>query len=88
MDQLPTSNFPMERWLPDPIRWWVPLPLFVGKVAVGDHIEKTLDLSERLIKKPAATFFCSCPRGVDDRRRHCHDNILIVDRSIDYGNLS
>jgi DNA polymerase V len=41
----------------------MPLPLFSGKVAAGfpspadDYVEKTLDLNELLIQKPAATFF-------------------------------
>jgi len=41
----------------------IEIPLFSGKVAAGfpspadDYIEKTLDLNDLLIKKPAATFF-------------------------------
>lgn len=39
------------------------LPLFISKVAAGfpspadDYVDKTLDLNELLIQKPAATFF-------------------------------
>ncbi|MCK5120611.1 MAG: DNA polymerase V, partial [Methylococcales bacterium] len=39
------------------------VPLFTSKVAAGfpspadDYIEKTLDLNDLLIQKPAATFF-------------------------------
>jgi DNA polymerase V len=39
------------------------LPLFSGKVAAGfpspadDYVEKSLDLNELLVQKPAATFF-------------------------------
>ena len=41
----------------------IKIPLFSGKVAAGfpspadDYIEKTLDLNDLLIQKPAATFF-------------------------------
>ena len=49
--------------LPAPLPRILPLPLFSGKVAAGfpspadDYVEKTLDLNELLVKKPAATFF-------------------------------
>jgi len=42
----------------------IEIPLFSGKVAAGfpsppadDYIEKTLDLNDLLVQKPAATFF-------------------------------
>jgi DNA polymerase V len=67
----------------------VPLPLFTGKVAAGfpspadDYIEKTLDLNDLLVKKPAATFFVRA-EGESMLGAGIHPNdILVVDRSID-----
>jgi DNA polymerase V len=67
----------------------MPQPLFSGKVATGfpspadDYIEKTLDLNELLIKKPAATFFMRA-HGEPMLSAGIHPNdILIVDRSIE-----
>lgn len=67
----------------------IPLPLFVGKVAAGfpspadDYVEKTLDLNELLVQKPAATFFARA-QGVSMINAGIHHNdILIVDRSIE-----
>jgi DNA polymerase V len=67
----------------------IPLPLFVGKVAAGfpspadDYVEKTLDLNELLVQKPAATFFVRAQGqsmlGVGIH----HNDILVVDRSIE-----
>lgn len=67
----------------------VPLPLFGGKVAAGfpspadDYVDKTLDLNELLVQKPAATFFVRV-QGLSmiDAGIH-HNDILIVDRSIE-----
>jgi len=65
------------------------IPLFSGKVAAGfpspadDYIEKTLDLNDLLIKKPAATFFVRA-EGESMLGAGIHPNdILVVDRSID-----
>jgi DNA polymerase V len=67
----------------------IPLPLFVGKVAAGfpspadDSIEKTLDLNELLVQKPAATFFVRA-QGQSMLGAGIHPNdILVVDRSIE-----
>ena len=67
----------------------VELPLFTGKVAAGfpspadDHVEKTLDLNELLVQKPAATFFVRA-EGESMLGAGIHPNdILIVDRSIE-----
>ncbi len=64
------------------------LPLFMGKVAAGfpspadDYIEKTLDLNDLLIKKPAATFFVRAS-GESMLGAGIHPNdILVIDRSI------
>ncbi|MBL1265855.1 LexA family protein [Candidatus Methylomicrobium oryzae] len=65
------------------------LPLFSGKVAAGfpspadDYVEKTLDLNELLVKKPAATFFARA-QGESMLGAGIHPNdILVVDRSIE-----
>jgi DNA polymerase V len=64
------------------------IPLFSGKVAAGfpspadDYIEKTLDLNDLLIQKPAATFFVRAS-GESMLGAGIHPNdILVVDRSI------
>jgi DNA polymerase V len=66
-----------------------PLPLFSGKVSAGfpspadDYIEKSLDLNELLIQKPAATFFVRA-EGDSMLGAGIHPNdILVVDRSLD-----
>lgn len=67
----------------------IEIPLFSGKVAAGfpspadDYIEKTLDLNDLLIQKPAATFFVRAS-GESMLGAGIHPNdILVVDRSID-----
>ncbi|MBS3954233.1 MAG: translesion error-prone DNA polymerase V autoproteolytic subunit [Methylomicrobium sp.] len=67
----------------------VALPLFSGKVAAGfpspadDYVEKTLDLNELLVQKPAATFFVRA-EGESMLGAGIHPNdILVVDRSIE-----
>ena len=75
--------------LPAPLPRILPLPLFSGKVAAGfpspadDYVEKSLDLNELLVKKPAATFFVRA-QGESMLGAGIHPNdILVVDRSID-----
>jgi len=65
------------------------LPLFAGKVAAGfpspadDYVEKSLDLNELLVQKPAATFFVRA-QGESMLGAGIHPNdILVVDRSIE-----
>jgi DNA polymerase V len=89
MDQLLTRTFPAELWRPARAPRQVPLPLFTGKVAAGfpspadDYIEKTLDLNELLVKKPAATFFVRA-EGDSMLGAGIHPNdILVVDRSLE-----
>jgi DNA polymerase V len=67
----------------------MPLPLYSSKVSAGfpspadDSIEKTLDLNELLIQKPAATFFVRA-QGESMLKAGIHPNdILVVDRSIE-----
>jgi len=67
----------------------IALPLFTGKVAAGfpspadDYVEKTLDLNELLVQKPAATFFVRA-QGESMLGAGIHPNdILVVDRSIE-----
>jgi DNA polymerase V len=75
--------------LPTPLPRMRPLPLFSGKVAAGfpspadDYVEKTLDLNELLVQKPAATFFVRA-QGESMLGVGIHPNdILVVDRSIE-----
>ena len=75
--------------LPAPLPRILPLPFFSGKVAAGfpspadDYVEKSLDLNELLVKKPAATFFVRA-QGESMLGAGIHPNdILVVDRSID-----
>ncbi|WP_162472921.1 translesion error-prone DNA polymerase V autoproteolytic subunit [Methylotuvimicrobium alcaliphilum] len=65
------------------------LPLFAGKVSAGfpspadDYIEKTLDLNDLLVQKPAATFFVRA-QGESMLGAGIHPNdILVVDRSLE-----
>ena len=67
----------------------VTLPLFSGKVSAGfpspadDYIEKTLDLNELLVQKPAATYFVRA-QGESMLGAGIHPNdILVVDRSLE-----
>ena len=75
--------------LPSLLPLVLPLPLFSGKVAAGfpspadDYVEKTLDLNELLIQKPAATFFVRA-QGESMLGAGIHPNdILVVDRSLE-----
>jgi DNA polymerase V len=74
---------------PTPLPRVLPLPLFSGKVTAGfpspadDYVEKTLDLNELLVQKPAATFFVRA-QGESMLGAGIHPNdILVVDRSIE-----
>jgi DNA polymerase V len=65
------------------------LPLFTGKVAAGfpspadDYVEKTLDLNELLVQKPASTFFARA-QGESMLGAGIHPNdILVIDRSLE-----
>ena len=75
-------------YLPDKNASTISVPLFTGKVAAGfpspadDYIEKTLDLNDLLVQKPAATFFVRA-EGESMLGAGIHPNdILVVDRSI------
>lgn len=64
------------------------LPLFANKVAAGfpspadDYVEKSLDLNELLVQKPAATFFVRV-QGDSMLGAGIHPNdMLVVDRSL------
>ncbi len=74
---------------PAPVAKKLLRPLFTGKVAAGfpspadDYIEKTLDLNELLVQKPAATFFVRA-EGESMLGAGIHPNdILVVDRSVE-----
>ena len=75
--------------LPEPQPNKLSIPLFTGKVAAGfpspadDYIEKTLDLNDLLVQKPAATFFVRA-EGESMLGAGIHPNdILVVDRSLE-----
>lgn len=64
-------------------------PLFLSGVSAGfpspaeDYLDRKLDLNELLIKNPAATFFVRVAGdSMIDAGIH-HDDILIVDRSLE-----
>ena len=65
------------------------LPLFGGKVSAGfpspadDYVEKSLDLNQFLVQKPAATFFVKAQGDSMLGAGIHHNDILIVDRSIE-----
>ena len=65
------------------------LPLFAGKVSAGfpspadDYVEKSLDLNQFLVQKPAATFFVKAQGDSMLGAGIHHNDILIVDRSIE-----
>ncbi len=76
-------------YFPDKKASVISVPLFTGKVAAGfpspadDYIEKTLDLNDLLVQKPAATFFVRA-EGESMLGAGIHPNdILVVDRSIE-----
>jgi DNA polymerase V len=82
-------SFPDNMLFPARTLMPVALPLFSGKVAAGfpspadDYVEKTLDLNELLVQKPAATFFVRA-EGESMLGAGIHPNdILVVDRSIE-----
>ncbi|MDD5493562.1 MAG: translesion error-prone DNA polymerase V autoproteolytic subunit [Dehalococcoidia bacterium] len=84
-----TCTFPTGFWRPLPTARRLPLPLFLGKVAAGfpspadDYIQKTLDLNELLVQKPAATYFVRA-QGESMLGASIHPNdILVVDRSLE-----
>lgn len=89
MEQLLTLTASLEMRYPAQVLSRLRLPLFVGKVAAGfpspadDYVEKTLDLNELLIQKPAATFFARAQGESMIRAGIHHNDILIVDRSIE-----
>lgn len=89
MDHLLIPTLATGFWHPVCTPRYVPLPLFAGKVVAGfpspadDYIEKTLDLNELLIQKPASTFFARA-QGLSMIGAGIHPNdILVVDRSIE-----
>jgi len=67
----------------------VPRPLFLSGVSAGfpspaeNYIDRKLDLNELLIKHPAATFFVRVAGDSMVNAGIHHDDILIVDRSLE-----
>lgn len=70
------------------IRTHYRIPLYLGRVPAGfpspaqDYIERTLDLNELCIKRPAATYFVRVEGDSMIEAGICPDDILIVDRSV------
>jgi DNA polymerase V len=70
----------------------LPLPLFLCRVSAGfpspadDHLDKHLDLNEMLIKHPAATFLVRVAGDSMTGAGINHDDILVVDRSVEPAN--
>lgn len=70
------------------------LPLLLARIAAGfpspadDHIEKSLDLNEYLIKHPAATFFVRVEGDSMINAGIRSGDILIVDRAAEVKNNS
>lgn len=64
------------------------IPLYLGRVPAGfpspaqDYIERTLDLNELCIKRPAATYFVRVEGDSMIEAGICPNDILIVDRSV------
>jgi DNA polymerase V len=64
-------------------------PLFLSGVSAGfpspaeDYVDRKLDLNELLIKNPAATFFVRVAGDSMTGAGIHHDDILIVDRSLE-----
>jgi DNA polymerase V len=76
-------SFPFER------RTSLPLPLVASSVEAGfpspadDHLERSIDLNEELVRNPAATFFVRV-RGESMRDAGIrHGDILVIDRSVE-----
>lgn len=89
MDQLVTAPLNAVIWQPARTVRRIALPLLADKVAAGfpspadDYVDKTLDLNELLVQKPAATFFVRA-QGESMLGAGIHPNdILVVDRSIE-----
>lgn len=65
----------------------LPLPLYSDSVAAGfpspaeDHIDQALDLNERLIAKPSATYFARASGDSMEGAKIFDGDLLIVDRS-------
>jgi DNA polymerase V len=64
-------------------------PLFLSGVSAGfpspaeDYVDRKLDLNELLIKNPAATFFVRVAGDSMTGAGINHDDILVVDRSLE-----
>lgn len=78
----------IEAPIPFAKRKSVKLPLFSAKVQAGfpspadDHLERSIDLNEELIRHPASTFFVRV-KGESMRDAGIHPgDILVVDRSL------
>ena len=75
---------------PDPATQALPYPLALGRAGLSgfpspaqDYEGRTLDLNERLVKRPSATFFMTVTGDSMVNLGIHEDDLLLVDRSID-----
>jgi DNA polymerase V len=90
MRRFPVSNLmTVDKPIPFEARTKLRIPLVSAKVQAGfpspadDHMERSLDLNEHLVKNPASTFFV---RVQGDSMRDAGiaaGDILVVDRSVE-----
>lgn len=89
MDRLPTFPATFDLRYPATVLRHLRLPFFAGKVAAGfpspadDYVDKTLDLNELLVQKPAATFFARAQGDSMIDAGIFPNDILVIDRSIE-----
>lgn len=80
---------PLDFFKPAENREQVEVPLYNDKVAAGfpspaeDYMEQTLDLNELMIKKPNATFYVRVDGDSMIEAGIFHNDILVVDRSLE-----
>jgi DNA polymerase V len=75
---------------PAPPALALPYPLALGRAGLSgfpspaqDYEGRTLDLNERLVKRPSATFFMSVTGDSMDRLGILEGDLLLVDRSLE-----
>ncbi|SEG44258.1 LexA family protein [Billgrantia desiderata] len=75
---------------PEPPSLALPYPLALGRAGLSgfpspaqDYEGRTLDLNERLVKRPSATFFMSVTGDSMERLGIYEGDLLLVDRSLE-----
>lgn len=78
----------MHIYIPITAATQISLPIFSSRVAAGfpspaqDYIERTLDLNELCVERPAATFFVRVEGESMIEAGIFPDDVLVVDRSL------